>query len=99
MVFFLQFQRKGGFGFFRWIDEPMCERSKDLIPALRHRIQELKEVNSMLVEVNSSSSRMEVLEEEFLENSLVVEQVAGRGCSWFLFWVGLLIMFVLWLMK
>ena len=51
----------------------MCERSKDLILALRHRIQELEEVNSMLVEVNSSSSRMEVLEEEFLENSLVVE--------------------------
>ena len=57
----------------------MCERSKELILTLRHRIQELEEVNSLLVEVNSSGSRMEVLEEEFFENYLVVEHAAGRA--------------------
>ena len=77
----------------------MCERSKELILTLRHQIQELEKINSMLVEVNSSGSRMEVLEEEFFENSLVVEQVAGKRKCWFLFWMTVLVVFVLWLMK
>ena len=49
LVGFSKLQKKGGYGYFRWIGEPMSKRSKEVIPVLHHPIQELEEVNSMLL--------------------------------------------------
>ena len=53
----------------------------------------------MFVEVNSGDSRVEMVEKEFCENSLLVEHVARKGIYWCLGWVFLLVACVLWLTR